>query len=72
MHFVAGCVVEGSMVFCQKNNLEHSEVPWGFIKELFTNTQGQSDIVTHKTNFWNTDLFYTALIINVYDYKQRI
>jgi len=24
MHLVAGCVMEGSMVFCQKNILEHS------------------------------------------------
>ena len=24
MHLVAGCVMEGSMVFCQKNTLEHS------------------------------------------------
>jgi len=23
MHLVAGCVMEGSMVFCQKNILEH-------------------------------------------------
>jgi hypothetical protein len=26
------------------------EVPWGLYKEMSTNTQGQSDIVTHKTN----------------------
>ncbi len=26
------------------------EVPWGLFKEMFSNTQGQSDIVTHKTN----------------------
>ncbi len=26
------------------------EVPLGPFKEMFTNTQGQSDIVTHKTN----------------------
>jgi hypothetical protein len=24
MHLVDGCVMEGSMVFCQKNSLEHS------------------------------------------------
>jgi hypothetical protein len=24
MHLVVGCVIEGSMVFCQKNILEHS------------------------------------------------
>ncbi len=26
------------------------EVPWGLFKEMITNTQGQSDIVTHQTN----------------------
>jgi hypothetical protein len=26
------------------------EVPWGLFKEMFTNTQGQSDIATHPTN----------------------
>jgi len=26
------------------------EVPWGLFKEMFTNTQGQSDMVTHPTN----------------------
>ena len=25
-------------------------LPWGLYKEMSTNTQGQSDIVTHKTN----------------------
>jgi hypothetical protein len=25
-------------------------LPWGLYKEMPTNTQGQSDIVTHKTN----------------------
>jgi hypothetical protein len=29
------------------------EVPWGLFKETFTSTQGQSDIVTHKSNIWN-------------------
>ncbi len=29
------------------------EVPWGLYQEMFTNTQGQSDIVTHQTNIWN-------------------
>jgi hypothetical protein len=33
---------------------EHSgtfyEVPWGLFKEMSTNTQVQSDIVTHTTN----------------------
>ncbi len=26
---------------------------WGLYKEMPTNTQGQSDIVTHSTNIWN-------------------
>jgi hypothetical protein len=26
------------------------EIPWGLFKEMFTNTQGQSDIVTLPTN----------------------
>jgi len=26
------------------------ELPWGLFKEMFTNTQGQSDIVINKTN----------------------
>jgi hypothetical protein len=26
------------------------EVPWGLFKEVITNRQGQSDIVTHQTN----------------------
>jgi hypothetical protein len=25
-------------------------LPWGLFKEMFINTQGQSDIVIHKTN----------------------
>jgi hypothetical protein len=29
------------------------EAPWGLLKDMFTNTQGQSDIVTHKTTIWN-------------------
>ncbi len=39
--------MEGSITFCQKNV---QEVPWGLFKEMHTNTQGQSDIVTHQTN----------------------
>jgi hypothetical protein len=63
---VARCVMEGSMVFCQKNILEHS---MGFHGVPFFNTQGQSDIVTHKTNkvylskptfFYNTSFFATT------------
>jgi hypothetical protein len=42
--------MEGSITFCQKNVLE---VPWGLFKEMHTNTQGQSDIVTQKTNICN-------------------
>jgi len=30
----------------------------GLFKEMFTNTQGQSDIVTHKTNIWNKVYLY--------------
>ena len=29
------------------------ELPWGLYKGMPTNTQGQSDIVIHKTNIWN-------------------
>ncbi len=44
------------------------EVPWGLYKGMFTNTRGQSDIVTHPTNILNKDyrnsckwtFFYTA------------
>ncbi len=39
--------MEGSMTFCQKNVLE---AHWGLFKEMRTYTQGQLDIVTHKTN----------------------
>ncbi len=49
------------------------EVPWGLYKGMSTNTQGQSDIVTHTTNIWNKDycnsckhtFFYTMI-----DYQQ--
>jgi hypothetical protein len=34
--------MEGSTTFCQKNALE---APRGLFKEMFTNTQGKSDIV---------------------------
>ncbi len=49
-NFVVGCAMESSMTFCLKNVLE---APWGPFKEMHTNTQGQSDIVTHNTNIWN-------------------
>ncbi len=52
MDLVAGCVMEGSMVFCQKNILKHSMRFHGDYKEMYTNTQGQSDILIHKTNIW--------------------
>jgi len=29
------------------------ELPWGLFKEMLTNTQGQSDIVTRPTNIRN-------------------
>ncbi len=36
---------------------EHSgtfyELPWGLHKGMFTDAQGQSDIVIYKTNIWN-------------------
>jgi len=39
------------MIFCQKEYPgTYFEVPWGLYKEMFTNTWGQSDIVTHSTN----------------------
>jgi hypothetical protein len=44
------------------------EVPWGLFKEMFTNTQGHSDIVTHPTNIRNyaycckRTFFYTFII----------
>ena len=51
MHLVAGCVMDGSIVFLSK---EHSgafhDVSWGLYKEMSTNNHGQSDIVTHTTN----------------------
>ncbi len=51
VHLVAGCVMEGSLIILPK---EYSgtfyEVPWGLFKEMPTNTQGQSDIVTPQTN----------------------
>ncbi len=53
MHLVAGCVMEGSMVFCQKNILEHSMSFHVDYIEMFSNTQGQSDIVLYKTNIRN-------------------
>ena len=51
MHHAAGCVMEGSMMFCQKNILgPFYDVPWGLYKEMSTNNHGQSDIVTQTTN----------------------
>jgi hypothetical protein len=50
MNLVAGCVMDGCMVFCLKNILEHSMVFRGDHKKLPTNILGQSDIVTHLTN----------------------
>jgi len=55
MHLVAGCVMEGSVVFCQKNILEHSMRFHRLFKEMFTNTRGLSDIVAHRTYIWNTE-----------------
>ncbi len=50
MHLVAAYVMEGSMMFCQK---EHPgafyDVPWGQHKEMPTNNHGQS-IVSRTTN----------------------
>jgi hypothetical protein len=54
MQLLFGCAMKGSMIFCQKNILEHSiEVPWGLFKEMITNAQGQSDIVIHQTYILN-------------------
>jgi hypothetical protein len=39
MHLVAGCVMEGSMVLCQKNILEHSKRFHGdYINRLWKDT----------------------------------
>jgi len=50
-NLIAGWVMEGSVVFCQK---EYSgtfyELLWGLYKEMPNNTRGQSDIVTHSIN----------------------
>ncbi len=46
--------MEGSMIFCQKNILEHSLSFFGedkfAIKDMLTIYRGQPDIATHKTN----------------------
>jgi hypothetical protein len=44
------------------------EVPWGLYKKMITNTQGQSDIVTHQTNFWNK-IIYCAKWISFHSIK---
>ncbi len=47
------------------------ELPWGLYKEMPTNTQGQSDIVSHQTNIWNKvyrvkwTFYYTATVMNL-------
>ncbi len=38
------------------------EVPWGLFKGMLTNTQGQSNIVTHQTNIWNKSIYYAKRI----------
>jgi hypothetical protein len=53
MQLVAGCVMEGSMVFLillKEYNGTFYELQWGLYGEMPTNTQGQSDIVIHQTN----------------------
>ncbi len=58
MQLVAGCVMEGSMMFCQKNILGHSMMFHGDYKKRCLRNHGQSDIVTHKTNIWNKEYLY--------------
>jgi hypothetical protein len=51
MQLVAGCVMEGSMIFCHKNILGHSMMFHGDLKKrCLSNNDGQPDIVTHTTN----------------------
>jgi hypothetical protein len=46
MNLLVWCVMEGSMILCQKNILEHSLSFYGdYKKGMHTNNRGQSDIV---------------------------
>jgi hypothetical protein len=64
MHLVAGCVMEGSMVFCQNNILEHSMRFHGDYLKRWLLTHGQSDILTHrhKVHLCKRTFFYTENI----------
>jgi hypothetical protein len=45
--------MEGSMIFCQENILEHSLSFFEGIKRYAYLQWGKSDIVIHHTNNWN-------------------
>ncbi len=50
MHLIAGCVMGFHGILPKEHSLTFYELPWGLYKGTTTNMQGQSDIVTHKTN----------------------
>ncbi len=60
---------EHSRTFC--------EFPWGLYKGMPTNTQVQSDIVTHKTNIWNKvnlckQAFFYNIFVNLISTSKRL
>jgi hypothetical protein len=50
MDLVAGCVMGFHGILPKEYSGTFYELPWGLYKGMTTKTQGQSDIVTHKTN----------------------
>jgi hypothetical protein len=50
IHLVAGHIRRFHGILPKEHSGTVDEVPWGLFKEMLTNTQGQSDIVTHTTN----------------------
>ncbi len=61
--------MEGSMIFSQKNILDHSLTFFGedefAIKEMLTNNKGQSDIVTQKSNTEIKGIYANILTITI-------
>jgi hypothetical protein len=61
-----GCVVESSMVFCQKNILENS------ISFHGTSIRDQSDIVTHSTNILNKVYPFQEALFHQRDFSPQL
>jgi hypothetical protein len=49
-----GCAMEGSMIFCQKNILEHSmKLNGDYLKRWLLTHRVSQILLPHKANYWN-------------------